>query len=60
VRLTSPKVNHCAAIFDPVVIDGYDALSITKAALRLAAVSPTSACGTMYASYMRAMHIHST
>jgi hypothetical protein len=30
-------------------IDGYDALSITKAALRLAAVSPTSACRMMCA-----------
>ena len=41
--LTSPKVNHRAAIVDPVgigallrAIDGYDGLPITKAALRLA------------------------
>jgi integrase len=41
--LTSPKVNHRAAIVDPTcigallrAIDGYDGLSITKAALRLA------------------------
>ena len=41
--LTSPKVSHRAAIVDPVgigallrAIDGYDGLSVTKAALRLA------------------------
>jgi integrase len=41
--LTSPKVNHRAAIVDPVgigallrAIDGYDGLPMTKAALRLA------------------------
>jgi integrase len=41
--LTSPKVNHRAAIVDPVgigallrAIDGYDGLPLTKAALRLA------------------------
>jgi integrase len=41
--LTSPKVNHRAAIVDPVgigallrAIDGYDGLPITRAALRLA------------------------
>jgi integrase len=41
--LTSPKVNHRAAIVDPAgigallrAIDGYDGLPITKAALRLA------------------------
>ena len=41
--LTSPKVNHRAAIVDPVgigallrAIDGYDGLAMTKAALRLA------------------------